>query len=203
MGRPRAARHEFAHVALQPRPFGHVARQNGRPMAGEENIPSVETITDELGKLLSNRTPSVTMRLAKDMRSTLSLYVLGGPQQPRNKDEAAERVELLWVKLREFLEWNFADEISNDRIVETEQATPEEWAKAARLVWRFGERGQTWHCGKYSDNFPELQEKADEIIRKGVGSDTSFRKKFQEPICKALARLLRKAEEEHRNEIGV
>ncbi len=173
-------------------------------MAGKENIPNVEVvIASELEKLLNKRRAKVTERLREDMSSVLALYLLGGPEQPGDDGEAAERIDLLWTKLRGFLDSGFADEIATDPIVETEQGTPEDWSKAARLISRYDERGETWYVKKYSDNFPKLQEEADHEIRTGVGSHTYFRKKFQKPICKALARLLLKAEEEYREEIGV
>jgi uncharacterized repeat protein (TIGR01451 family) len=172
-------------------------------MTGAESIPPEMTVAAELRKLLTNDTATVTDTLAENMHSTLGLYVLGGPEQPANIGEAEERIERLWTRLREFLGWDFADEISTDPIVGTTPATPEEWAEAARLIARYDERGETWYCGKkYLKNLPKLQEEADKKIRKGKGSDRYFRDQFQQPICKALARLLLKAEEARRDEVG-
>jgi uncharacterized repeat protein (TIGR01451 family) len=172
-------------------------------MDDKRSLPSVKTVANELEKLLNKRRAKVTETLREDMSSVLALYLLGGPEQPEDDEEAAERIDRLWVRLRKFLDSGFADEIATDPIVETEQGTPEDWSEAARLISRYDERGGTWYVEKYSDNFPELQAEADHKIRKGVGSHTYFRKNFQKPICQALARLLLKAEEDHRNKIGV
>lgn len=194
---------ESDHVGRSAKLVVHVEQAKWPQMAREESLPSVDTIADNLGELFSSRTARVTKRLARKIRVTLALYVLGGPEPPETEDEAAERIDKLWALLREFLEWNFADAISTDPIVDTQPATPEEWGEAACLICRFDERGETWHCDDYSENFPDHQVEADRKIRKSVGSDTYFRKNFQEPVFEALARLLLKAEIEHRAEVGI
>jgi hypothetical protein len=168
-------------------------------MTSAEGTPSIDMVAGELESLFTNRTARLTERLAAKLPWTLALYVLGGPEQPADKTEAAERIDQLWLLVRGFLEWNFPYAISLDPIVETQPATSEKWAEAACLICRFKERGDSWYCGdKYSESLPELQAKADKKIRKSAGSDKYFREHFQEPIFKTLARLLLEAEKDHR-----
>jgi uncharacterized repeat protein (TIGR01451 family) len=171
--------------------------------------PSAHTLASELGKLMSSKAKAANKNLARSAHDTLGLCILGGPEPPANAKEAAERIDRLWIWLRDFLDGGeFEDEITNDPAFDrfqtdsAEIGRPEDWKAAARLVFRFEERGDSWRCEQVS-NLPDLEKEADEEIRGGIGSDRYFRDILARPILEALGRLLLKAESVDRKEHGL
>lgn len=160
-------------------------------------IPSAFTLAQDFGRLI--RRKKATLPLARAMRETLSLHILGGPEAPTTEQEAVARIDELWTRLRDHIEWDLEDAIAEDSLVREGKATAEACVKAAEIIFQLDLRrtSEHWSLDKKSD-LPCLQKKADHAIRKPKpGSDKYFRSNFQYPILEALARLLRKDEADH------
>lgn len=179
-----------------------------------QSVPSAQTISRGLREMMGSRPPRATLRLAQSMPETLALYIAGGPESPANDREAEARVDQLWKLLRGFLDEDspeaFEAEIVTDSVFkklekqfgECGGGKPEGWHAAARIVFRYEERGETWYCENATD-LTELKKGADAEIRGGDGFREYFEHHLAQPICEALARLVRREEIKCREERGL
>lgn len=180
-------------------PLVHADQAKWLLMPDEGSIPSAYTLGQEFGELIGR--PVATLGLARKMRETLSLHVLGGPEAPKTEQEAAARIDKLWTLLRDYIELSLEDEIANDCLVCEGKATADACATAAEIIFQLDERRTAEHWTlDGAEKLTTLQGEADKEIRKSPGHFKYFRNNFQYPILEVLARLLLKDEAEHRTQ---
>lgn len=163
--------------------------------------PDAADLAREFGYLVDSKTPIPS--LIKNMPKTLSLLILGGPDPP-SEEELGGRIDQLWILLGGFIAEGLEDEFASGDPIGG--ASPATCVEATLILFRCGDEGTRrlgrWHCiGKKT--LGEFQKNADKKIRRNKGDKKYFREHLQYPLLEALARLLLKAEAEHRGRLGL
>jgi hypothetical protein len=178
----------------------HLDRQNASVPDGQDMPISASHLASQLEELLPNR--RATLRLARrQIPGAVALHLAGGPGMPQTDEEAVERVDRLWAKLRRLIDTELEAEIATDEIVGGE-TTAKGCVEAARLIFRFDKRRDGWSCPKSvdADGIPKLRGLADKEVRPDARRPNrrSFEEDYEPAILLALARLLLRSEEKHR-----